>query len=278
MASLLALLSAVAYGIVDFAGGRAAREVPPIALACRVQWFGSLALLVLAPLLGGRPALRDLGWGGLSGLGSAVAIMFLYRGMRCGKISLVLPLAALVGAALPVLFAIGVLGDRPSAMVLAGMAGTLLAVWWIACRPGAGGMALVEGSRDALIAGAGVALQYACVAQADPQAGLWPILANRLASVIVVVCYARHLGLALRLPRGRLFSAAWIGSLAALSLALYLYATWQSLVSVAVVLASLYPAIPVLLSILLLGETLTPRQWRGLLVAAVSVGVIVQGA
>ncbi|RII99277.1 multidrug DMT transporter permease [Achromobacter sp. K91] len=277
LAEVLALLSALAYGIVDFAGGRVARQVHPYALALRVQAYGVVAMLVAAPLSSGVPSAADLGWGAVSGAGSGVAIMFLYRGMRRGQISLIVPLTALVGASLPVLFSIAALGERPSPWVMAGMAGALAATWLVSFSPAPRSRGPISGFQDAVVAGAGVALQYAAIAQASDAAGLWPLLANRMASVIFVAAYARHAGVSWRLPRRQEGAAAWIGAVAAASLALYLYASWQSIMSIAVVLASLYPAVPVALGILLLKETLQRRQSWGLCAAALSVSIIILG-
>ncbi|MER7108677.1 EamA family transporter [Streptomyces sp. NPDC000229] len=74
----------------------------------------------------------------------------------------------------------------------------------------------------------------------------------------------------LRLPPRLLIGSAATGAGAALGLALYLLATREQLLAVAVVLASLYPAIPVLLGLLLLKERLTPLRTAGLLGAVLA--------
>ncbi|GGD62938.1 hypothetical protein [Microbacterium murale] len=65
--------------------------------------------------------------------------------------------------------------------------------------------------------------------------------------------------------------AALIGAGAALGLTLYLLATREQLLAIAVTLASLYPAIPVLLGIFVLHECLTLRRAVGLAAAGVAV-------
>ena len=65
--------------------------------------------------------------------------------------------------------------------------------------------------------------------------------------------------------------AALIGAGAALGLTLYLLATREQLLAIAVTLASLYPAIPVLLGIFVLHERLTLRRAVGLAAAGVAV-------
>ncbi|MEU9899073.1 EamA family transporter [Streptomyces phaeochromogenes] len=55
---------------------------------------------------------------------------------------------------------------------------------------------------------------------------------------------------------------------------LYLEATTRQLMAVATVLSSLYPAVPVVLALVLLGERLNRRQVLGLVCAASAIGLI----
>lgn len=55
---------------------------------------------------------------------------------------------------------------------------------------------------------------------------------------------------------------------------LYLEATRQQLTAIATVLSALYPAIPVLLALMLLKERLNRRRAVGLVCAALAIGLI----
>lgn len=68
-----------------------------------------------------------------------------------------------------------------------------------------------------------------------------------------------------------------IGGTAALALTLYMLAAQMQLVTIAVVLSSLYPVVPVWLGIIVLHEKLSVRQVVGLLAAAVAVSLISVG-
>ena len=274
MGTVLALISAALYGIVDFAGGRLARQTNGIVLALNVQVWGFAAMLALAPALPGTIDPAGLAWGALSGLGSGIAIMFLYTGMGKGKISLVVPLAAVVGAGIPVLIGIAFLGERPTSLALLGIALVFPAIWLVSGVGRVAGGQRMAGCADSLIAGLGVAIQYAAIANAPADSGLWPLVANRAASILVVLAYARMAGGALALPRRHIFSSIWIGAAASISLALYLSATRLSMLTIAVVLASLYPVIPLILAIWLLGERITALQKLGVASAAIAVALI----
>ncbi|WP_228835120.1 hypothetical protein [Nocardia abscessus] len=74
MAPLLALVSALSYGLSDFSGGVASRRIGFGRVALLGQ-LGGLAATVLAGLLVSRtaPDPADLGWGALSGVGTGIA-------------------------------------------------------------------------------------------------------------------------------------------------------------------------------------------------------------
>ncbi|MGF0176614.1 EamA family transporter [Streptomyces sp. Marseille-Q5077] len=86
-----------------------------------------------------------------------------------------------------------------------------------------------------------------------------------------------RLGRELRLPRRTFGAALPVGAGAALGLILYLPAAQRQLPAIAVVLASLYPALPVVLGFVLLREPLTARRVIGLTGAAVATVLLTLG-
>ncbi|MEU6847747.1 EamA family transporter [Streptomyces sp. NPDC046716] len=274
MAALLALVSAACYGVVDFAGGLLSRRTPFTAVTLLGQLGGLLLAVIVAVLVPAscvHPA--DLGWGALSGVGSAAAMLCLNHGLSRGAMTVVVPVSAVTSVVLSVLTGVIFLGDRPTLLAWTGIAATGPALWLVS-----GGHAIgrrgrqrqnAEGTADGLLASAGVAVQYLALAQAGAASGLWPVAAGRLAAVVVLVPTAvRHL----RVPPLRAAQALLIGAGAALGLSLYLLATRQQMLSIAVVLASLYPALPVILGLTLLHERVDRRQVAGLVgTAAASV-------
>jgi len=273
MGALLALTSAVCYGVVDFAGGLLSRRVHFAAVTFLGQ-LGGLALACGAALLVTADALRpaDLLWGALSGAGSGTAMHFLNRGLSRGAMSVVVPVSAVTGVALSVLCGVLVLGDRPHVVAWLGILVTVPALWLVSGGTGPG-----PAVGDGLLASAGVAVQYLALGQAGPGSGLWPVAAGRVAAVLLLLPSAvRHAG-RLRLSPGRCAEALVIGAGAALGLILYLLAAQRQLLSVAVVLASLYPALPVVLGVALLHERVTRRQAMGLIGAAAATVLLTLG-
>ncbi|MEE6280738.1 EamA family transporter [Georgenia sunbinii] len=278
MGLLLALGSSAAYGLADFAGGVLSRRASFIAVALAGQVAGLALSVVVALALPARsPAAADLAWGALSGVGTGLAMLLLYRGLTRGTMSVVVPVAAVVGASLPVVVGVAVLGDRPSVPAWAGILAAVPAIWLVSRARSPGGSASSPGAADALLAGAFVALQYTALAQAGAAAGLWPIVAGRLAATLSILPIALHRRGHLRLPGEAAVKAAAIGGLATLALFLYLLATQAQLMTTAVILSSLYPVVPVILGVVVLRERLGRGQLVGLGAAAAAVVLIAVG-
>ncbi|GAA4657742.1 MULTISPECIES: EamA family transporter [Amycolatopsis] len=269
MGTLLALASAVSYGLSDFAGGLLSRRAPFAIIALLGQLGGlGVALLATAVLPAPATTAADLGWGALSGVGTGLGMLFLFRGLGRGAMSVVVPLSAVGGVALPVLVGVAFLGERPSALAWLGVVLALPALWLVS-----GGDVRGSGIPDGLLAGGGIALQYLALAQAGPGAGAWPVVTGRVAAVLTIL----PLVLSTRPRPSHLLPAAVTGGLAALALVCYLAATRHQLVVVAVVLSSLYPAIPVLLGITVLRERLGRGQVAGLGAASAAVALLALG-
>lgn len=269
MGALLALASAACYGIVDFAGGLLSRRMH-FAVVTFLGQIGGLLLALAVAAVAPADAVRsaDLLWGALSGVGSGAAMHFLNRGLSRGAMSVVVPVSAVTGVALSVLCGVCFLGDRPSPLAWLGICVTVPALW---CVSGGGGGRRADttpATVDGLLASTGVALQYIGLAQAAAGSGVWPVVAGRAAAVAVLLPSAlRHLR-RFRQPASPLLQAVVIGAGAALGLTLYLWAAQQEMLALAVVLASLYPAIPTVLGLALLNERVSRRQVAGLLSAA----------
>jgi drug/metabolite transporter (DMT)-like permease len=264
---LLALASALAYGLADYVGGVLSRRAHVGTVALIGQLAGLGFTLLVVPFVGGGLTVGNLLWGALSGVGTGLGMLFLFRGMARGDMSVIVPVAAVGGLALPVLVSVAVLGERPTALAWTGIIASVPALWLVA-RANGGAKPTAVG--DALLAGVGIAVQYFALAQAH--AGLWAVVAGRVAAALVLIPVARR-----RVPLRVGLGAAATGAMSALALTCYLLATRLSLDVVAVVLSSLYPAIPVLLGITLLRERLSRWQVVGLVAAGAAVGLLAVG-
>lgn len=277
MPEALALSAALVFGLVHFFSGLLARRADSFAVALFGQ-LGGVVLVSCAALMVPAPdiTLSSLIWGAVSGLGTGVGVAFLYRGLSTGTMSVVVPLSDVGAVALPVLVGVAVLGNRPSTLAWLGVMAALPALWLVS-RTGNGHRGSVTGTADGLVAGAGFALQFIAIARVDLDAGLWPILAARLAAIATIVPIARHHQARLRLPKRLIVPACVVGAAGSIAIYIYLVATHQQLFALATVLAALYPAIPVVLALLLLHERLAQQQVLGLAFTGTSVALIALG-
>ncbi|MFD4558428.1 EamA family transporter [Streptomyces sp. NPDC058469] len=279
MGESLALVSALCFGVTHFVNGLLSRRVDGMTVALHAQLGGTALALVLAPSLpGGSASLADYGWGALSGVGTGVGVAFLYRAMSQGAMSVVVPVSDVGAVALPVLVGVVLLGERPAALVWVGMAAVLPALWLVSQdTPGTAGESngtISEGVPSALVAGVGFGLQFLAMAQVDGDSGLWPVVLSRVVSVVVIAGVLPSYGGRWTMPTEAWAAAVAAGMVGTAAIVLYLEATTRQLMAVATVLSSLYPAIPVVLALLFLGERLNRRQGFGLVCAALAIGLI----
>lgn len=276
----LALLCALSYGAGDFVAGLMSRRMHYARVGAIVQASSLVAVGLALPFTGGAPTMDALGWGAVSGLGSGVGSVALYRGFARGQMSVVGPLSGAGSAAIPVVAGL-LLGDRPSAVTLAGVVLVVPAIWLISSSGGGvGRRGLVEGAVDGILAGAGFGTLFLALAQAGEDGGLWPVFAGQVVSFVLIAGFAavsaRGVDKLVRPWRTRL-GAVGAGVLGAMATVAYLVSTRYGLLVVVSVLAALYPGITVLLARYLLHERSSRVQIVGLVVAAVAVVAIAVG-
>src|SRR5574341_2520484 len=98
---LAALTSALIWGSGDFAGGMAARRINQFQALATAALSGLLILAGLAAARGeALPSPASIAWACAAGIGGAVGIAALYRGLSIGNAAVVAPTSAVVGAAL----------------------------------------------------------------------------------------------------------------------------------------------------------------------------------
>jgi drug/metabolite transporter (DMT)-like permease len=202
--------------------------------------------------------------------------------------SIVAPVTAVEAACVPVLFGV-LVGERPSVLALIGVATALPAVALVSSSDTTG-----EASAGSLPArarpvrarlrnngipqavGAGLCFGafFILVQRAGPSAGLWPLVAVRMVSILMMALAVLAVRPSFAGARQSLGTLAVVGALDVTANVFYLLATHRTLLSIAAVLTSLYPAITVLLATMVLGERLRRTQLVGLAAAAVGIALI----
>ncbi|MFI0227932.1 EamA family transporter [Streptomyces lydicus] len=108
-------------------------------------------------------------------------------------------------------------------------------------------------------------------------AGLWPLAVSRAASVLAILPVIARRPARMRMPWALAWECVGAGALGTAAITLYTLALREQLLSLAVVLTALYPAIPVVLGVTVLHERLTRAQAIGLLCAAAAIALISLG-
>ena len=272
----LSLCAAVAYGLSDFFGGLLARRTGVWSVAAVSQAIAAVLAFAWLPMHGGHPHQADVVAGALAGIGSGIGNVCIYRGLAAGRMAVVAPLSAIAAAMLPLLAGLW-LGERPTLLQFAGVIIALPAIWLVT-----GGAAALQGgtSRGAFIgvaAGLGFGIQFSALGQIGDDAGLLPLAVSQVVSVLAIVLGATALSAGVW-PRDRHSRLAVVpGFLAGVATISFQLAVQNSLLAIAAVLTSLYPAVTVLMAVIVLRERLHRPQRVGVGLAAIAMALIASG-
>ena len=239
-----------------------------------------ILLTVPSPVVGGEISRGAVWWGCLYGFLQAFAIWWFYAALGAGPISVVSPLTAVLVAGIPVGFGL-LQGERPSAIAALGVVLALIAVVLVSREATDQDVQPHKFTTKVawLTVGSGTAfgLIFVVIHQAPVEAKLWPLVFGRLTATAMVIVIAA-LSNNLRAPTGAPLKLAVVAALLdAVANVATLLALQSSLLSLAGVLISLYPAATVLLAIIVLRERVTRWQAVGMVLALVAVAMIAVG-
>jgi len=285
MVIMLGLAAAVLYGTGDFLGGQATRRAGALVVLALAQTAGVIVALPAAAMSPGPVRLAALAWGVCAGLIGGAGLILFYKALAAGPMSVAAPVSALVATVLPVAVALAE-GERPGPGVYAGAALCLAAIVLTSSGGQASSAHRTSAAPPTLAADPGRALRYASAAgvsfglyfllirNAGQSGQLWPVAAGRIGELAAVLIAAAALRRSL-LPRAgsgrQLLAAAGAGAIDVVATISYVAATRTGPFGLAVVLASLYPGITVLLARVMLGERLRWAQRTGLGLAAIGI-------
>jgi drug/metabolite transporter (DMT)-like permease len=223
----------------------------------------------------GPPGGSSLLYGALSGALGAVGIAAFYRGLAIGAMGIVAPISA-TAPIVPVVIGLA-RGEHPSALQLFGIALALVGIVLVGQEPGEQTRRFALGAGLALLAAACFGVALFGIAEASKGDPYWSGLSLRVGAVCAVVAavlaFRPRFGSAVRSWR----VLAAIGMLDAAATILYSVATTRGLLSVVVVLASLYPVTIVLLARAVLAEKLATLQLAGAAAALAGAAFISAG-
>ena len=276
MAILLALLSAGLWGSSDFQGGRLAKRFPAIAVTGVSQAMGLLCgvVIVIATSAWHAPAFGQHGYlisGVLAGITGYIGLVCLYAGLATGRMGVVSPISSLC-AIVPVTFALAG-GEHLSFWQATGIAIALVGAFCASGPEITGGVSL----RPLLLAvgaaiGFGMALTF--MARGSVSSALMTMVMMRVTTLAVSGSLALRFQTFGGFSRRDFSSLAYIG-IADFSANLFVgIASTHGLVSVVMVLGSLFPIMTAVLAFKILHERLHRIQYVGIILAAAGVAII----
>lgn len=261
----------------DFVGGLASRHVAALRVVIVSYPLALVVLAAMAVATGGTITTPAVVWGALCGISQGLAIWWFYAAMGSGPISVISPLTAILAAGLPVGVGLA-LGERPGAIAGVGAVLALTAVVLVSREASDEDVRPHRFTRTVawLTAGAGIGfgLNFVLLAQAPHEARLWPLVFGRAMATAIVLAAAAFTS-NLRLPQGiPLKLALTAAAFDVTANVTQLLALQSSMLSLASVLMSLYPAFTVLLAIVVLRERVTRGQMVGMALALAAVAMI----
>ena len=275
LAILYGLASAASWGTGDFIGGVATRRNSVFRVIILSQCVGGVVLFAVALALPEpMPSLNTLFLGCIAGVVGTLGLVALYSGLAGGQMGLVAPVSVVVAAILPVTVSIANEG-LPSTGQTAGFVAALTAAWFLSGGGANGSLRLCDLKLPAA-AGLGFGLFFIIIDHVSDEAVLWPSIASRFASTLLLILLART-----RRERKLRLEKQWhiialAGIFDAGGNAFFALATRAGRLDISAVLASLYPAATVLLARFLLKERLGRQQWIGVVTALIALVWIAQ--
>ena len=277
MASLLALLSSALWGSADYHAGKLSKRFPAIAVLATSQAIGFITgiFLVIVSRSWNAQALGSDGYliaGALAGLCGYGGLISLYAALSTGRMGVVSPISSL-GALIPLAYAIFIKDDQLSTIVSIGVVAALLG----GCR--AIGPEVSQGLplKPVLLALSaaiffGLALVFMAIgSQSSALMTMTTMRTTTLLIGIAIFIRFRHFG---GLGKTELPILIFIGVADFAANLLLGVATTKGLVSLAMVLGSLYPIATALLAYKFLHERLHKVQYVGIFFAVIGVALI----
>jgi drug/metabolite transporter (DMT)-like permease len=291
--ALLALAASALWGTSDFGGGLISRKLHPSAAVLISQALALAGLLALLPFVR-VPLGSYMLTAAAAGVVATLSLAAFYRAMADAPISLVAPITA-AGTAIPVLAGIA-RGEHLGPLQLAGIVVTIVGIVLASGPEFRSGTVLAQGDDPpdppgtapapgddppdppalrrqaigyAVAASVGFGVAYTLLALAAGTSLYGTLLSQRIGGLLALGPIVLRAGILrqAKLTAKRLGALALIGGCDIAANGSYAFAASHGDLSVAAVLASLYPVVTALLARGILAERLRPVQSIGVVAA-----------
>ncbi len=266
--------AAMAWGMSDFLGGYFTRQANAF-LFTAVFNLGGLILVgtTAAASHGVLPGEHSALWVLAGGMAGSAGVAVFFRALSTGRMGLIAPVAAVLGAAIPAVFSMFTEG-LPGKVALIGFLLAAAGLWLITRTEGGHSP---EGIGLAVAAGIGFAGFYICVRQAGEGSALWFATLTRTGGLIVTGLIVMVQGTFRDITASGIRGAVIGGGIDSMGTLLFVLASQSGRLDNAVVISSLYPAVTVVLARIILREHFSRWRFVGLLAALAAVPMIAAG-
>jgi len=267
------LASASFWGTSDFSGGFVTKTSSVFGVLLVANVTGVVLIAICALWLGGPvPDINSLMIGAAAGIAGLIGLASFYKGLASDHMGMVASLAAVISAALPVVFGMLVEG-LPTNHQIAGFAAAFAAIWLLSVSEKSH---KIRWRQLIFPATAGVAfgLAFILIDQAVEQSVLWPLLVSKTTGTMVLIVLLLIFRVGSMPPGHRYPLVCLTGILDAAGSAFYAFAAQVGRLDISAVLASMHPAITAFLAWVILKEQLSRRQWIGVVAALIALALI----
>lgn len=269
----LSLAACMGWGVADFLGGLKSRQLPVITVLMLSNAFGTLAVTLIVCVRG--KALPDnpvLLWAVIAGIIGILAMFSLYKGLSEGSMAVVAPISA-TGVILPVIFGM-VQGESLTNLQLLGIISAITGSVFAGREKDAENRNIARGAGFAAAAALSIGLFYIVMDQASEADPYWAAFIERLSYGLFLTLIVVVSGASLKISRSHLPSVMLIGITDALAGFAFAVAATIGMISIVSVVVSLYPAVTVFLSAMILRERPGKVQSVGVSLALLGVVLI----
>jgi drug/metabolite transporter (DMT)-like permease len=267
------LASASFWGTSDFSGGFVTKTNSVFGVLLVANISGIVLLTICALWVGSPvPDMYSIIFGALAGIGGLIGLAAFYKGLASEHMGMVASLAAVISAALPVLFGMLVEGF-PSNRQIVGFAVAFAALWYLSVSENSHTIRWRQLSLP-VTAGIGFGLAFILIDQAVEQSVLWPLLASKMMGTVVLITLLLIFRIGTMPHKQKYPIVCLTGFFDAAGTAFYASAAQVGRLDISVVLASMHPAITALLAWVILRERLSRRQWVGVIAALIALTLI----
>lgn len=268
---LYGLSSALTWGTGDFSGGLASKRTHVLLVVLLAQFIGTLSLLgvtlaVAEPL----PAASDCFVAALAGIAGMLGLVTFYHALSRYRMGPVAAVTAATSAVVPI--AVGAyLEGAPGTLDLLGFALAITAVW-IMTWSRRGHAVQLQSLLLPVGAGLGFAIFFIAIDLVSHTSTLWIVVSGRGAALLLLATLMVLIRSRWERPAHRQIPLIVLAGLFdTAGNTFYALAAATGRLDLAAVMASLYPAMTILLAWVVIKEHLSPQQWLGVITALCAV-------